>query len=544
MNNPDHSRLPPVRTAGYLLAALLATVSVVTAGTAAAATFRNPVVPASEDNGAADPTVAYHAGYYYYVRSLSDRRLAIGRAQRLQDIGSVPMRTVFTAVPGTMYSSGLWAPQLQRIGGRWYIYFAADDGDNNHHRMYVLRADTDDPTGSWTFLGKVANQGDRWAIDASVWEYNGSLYMLYAGTGFLEDFFGREDIYIAPMSSPTAISGPSVKIASPVYGWETVGMSINEGPVMLRNPVSGQYFLIYSASAAFTEDYALGQLAFSGGNPLSASSWVKKPLPVFTKNTAAGVYAPGHNDFTVSPDGSEVWNVYHACEHAPWFFPPEWGCRSVRLKKVEWHADGSPNLGAPDGLSSLLTEPAGTPVLPDSLPLNASFDNGSTQGWYLMDGNWSAGSGALSVNQVDGAKAIADDSRYGNFSFTADVRLGNSSAWLGDRNGGLVFRASSFARGKDTLRGYYAAIDAVNDRVVLGRFDHDWTTLASVSMPISANTTYRMKVVAQGSTLKVYVNDMATPKITRTDSTYSSGSVGFRVYQVPASFDNVSVSGM
>lgn len=514
------------------------------AGTAVADVFRNPVVPASESNGAADPTVAFHAGYYYYVRSLSDTQLVIGRAQRLQDIGSVPMKQVFAAVPNTMYSNGIWAPQIQRIRGQWYIYFTADIGNNDNHRMYALRADTDDPMGNWTFLGKVATQDDKWSIDGIVWDYNDQLYMIYAGTGFPGDLFGREDLFIAPMSSPTTISGPSVRISTPIYDWEKVLMPINEGPVMLKNPGTGQQFLIYSASAAFTPNYALGQIAFTGGNPLSASSWVKKSTPVFTKRTAGGVYAPGHNDFTVSPDGSETWMVYHACDHAPALLPPEWGCRSVRLKKVAWNADGSPDLGRPDSLTTSLQEPAGTPVLPDSPPLYANFDNGSTQGWYLMDGSWSADSRALSVNQVDGAKAIAEYSRYSDFTFTADVKLGTSHSWLGDRNGGLVFRASSFARGKDNLRGYYAAIDAANARVLLGRFDHNWTPLASVPMSISINTTYKMKVVAQGSTLKVYVNDMATPKITKIDTTYSNGSVGFRVYQVPASFDNVNVMGL
>lgn len=532
--NPHATRQSVIRASAVLLAGLLA----LGAGTVSAETFRNPVMPASESNGAADPSVAFHGGYYYYVRSLSDTQIAIGRAQRLQDIGSVPLRPVFSAVPNTMYSNGLWAPQIQRVRGNWYIYFAADNGNNDNHRMYALRADTDDPMGSWTFLGKVANQGDLWAIDGIAWEHNENLYFIYAGTGF------PEDLYIAPMSNPWTISGPSVKIASPTYSWEKQGLAINEGPVMLKNPFSGQQFLIYSASAAFTSDYALGQITFTGGNPLSTSSWVKKSTPVLVKNTAAGVYAPGHNDFTVSPDGAETWNVYHACDHAPAMLPPEWGCRSVRLKKVEWNADGSPNLGSPDGLATWLQEPSGTQSLPDSLALYDDFNDGKLDGWYTLDGSWSASGGALAVNQVDGAKALADDSRYTNFTYVADVRLGSSSAWLGDRNGGLLFRASTFARGKDTLRGYYAAIDAANDKVVLGKFDSNWTQLASVGMAISANTTYRLKVVAQGTTIKVYVNDMVTPKITKTDASYSSGAVGFRVYQVPASLDNVSVTGL
>jgi hypothetical protein len=50
-----------------------------------------------------------------------------------------------------------------------------------------------------------------------------------------------------------------------------------------------------------------------------------------------------------------------------------------------------------------------------------------------------------------------------------------------------------------------------------------------------------MKVVAVGSSLKVYVTDMATPKITVTDATYAFGSVGLRTYNNAAKFDAINV---
>jgi GH43 family beta-xylosidase len=44
------------------------------------------------------------------------------------------------------YSKELWAPELHFIKGKWYMYFAADDGNNNNHRIYVLENPTADPT--------------------------------------------------------------------------------------------------------------------------------------------------------------------------------------------------------------------------------------------------------------------------------------------------------------------------------------------------------------------------------------------------------------
>ncbi|SDM22082.1 RICIN domain-containing protein [Nonomuraea jiangxiensis] len=72
----------------------------------------------------------------------------------------------------------------------------------------------------------------------------------------------------------------------------------------------GRTFVIYSASACWGPDYKLEQLTYNGGNPLSASSWVKRPTPVFQRS--GNVYGPGHNGFFTSPNGAESWIIYHA----------------------------------------------------------------------------------------------------------------------------------------------------------------------------------------------------------------------------------------
>jgi GH43 family beta-xylosidase len=56
------------------------------------------------------------------------------------------------------------------------------------------------------------------------------------------------------------------------------------------------------------------------------------------------VYAPGHNGFFKSPDGTEDWIVYHANNSA------SGGCdmnRSTRAQKFTWNPDGTPKLRRP-----------------------------------------------------------------------------------------------------------------------------------------------------------------------------------------------------
>ncbi|MFT4093518.1 MAG: family 43 glycosylhydrolase [Niabella sp.] len=82
---------------------------------------------------------------------------------------------------GTSYSKNLWAPELHEINGKWYFYFAADNGSNANHRMYVVENTFPDPMeGSWEMKGKVADSSDQWAIDGTILQFKGELYMLGA----------------------------------------------------------------------------------------------------------------------------------------------------------------------------------------------------------------------------------------------------------------------------------------------------------------------------------------------------------------------------
>jgi GH43 family beta-xylosidase len=309
-------------------------------------TFTNPVLPSG-----ADPWVIYQNGYYYYTNSLQNK-LVIWKTKNLADLKTAENKTIWTPPANTLYSKELWAPELHYINKKWYMYFAADDGNNNNHRLYVLENASADPLkGEWTFKGKLSDATDKWAIDGSVFTHKGQLYLIWAG--WEGDENGQQDIYIAKMKNPWAVEGKRVKISSPLYDWEKYGdlhdannpphVNVNEGPEILKH--NGKLFLIYSASGCWTDFYALGMLtASANSNLLDARSWKKSAKPVFKKSVKNGVYAPGHNSFFKSPDGTEDWILYHANSK------PGQGCggyRSPRMQKFTWNKDGSPNFGEP-----------------------------------------------------------------------------------------------------------------------------------------------------------------------------------------------------
>src|SRR5215831_4494243 len=286
-----------------VLIALVIHLKLATAETTRSCVFYNPIIYPGED-----PSVVFQAGAYYYVKSVNPANgagIVIRKTAALTDLSSAQALQIWTAPDSGPNSKEIWAPELVFLEGQWFIYFAADEGKNANHRMYVLQADTSDPLGSWTFKGKIADSTtDNWAIDGTVFAYNDKLYMVWSGwPGDTGDF--PQNLYIAPMSDPLTISGPRHLISEPDKAWEKSVAAINEGPEILRH--NGDLFIVYSADASWSTAYKLGLLKFKGGAMLSANGWEKHETPVFSQyNGPDGVvYGPGHNGFTTSPDGKQ-----------------------------------------------------------------------------------------------------------------------------------------------------------------------------------------------------------------------------------------------
>ncbi len=298
----------------------------------------------------ADPFITRPVdGMYYLTGSVPEYdRLVVRGSASIAGLSTAAESVVWRRpVSGTM-GGHIWAPELHRIDGRWYLYFAAGDADDVFRiRMYVMEsalADPRDPAG-WGEPQRIVTPWSSFSLDATTFEHAGRRYLVWAQSE--PEIAVNTSLYIAEMSSPFAISTPPARIATPTRSWEVQGYRVNEGAaVLVRN---GRVFMTFSASATDAR-YCMGLLTASAdADLLDPASWVKSPDPVFTTDERTGQYGPGHNSFTFTEDGTDVL-VYHARDYRdisgePLYDPN----RHTRVQKVVWHEDGTPMFGVPVG---------------------------------------------------------------------------------------------------------------------------------------------------------------------------------------------------
>ncbi|MFF3831943.1 glycoside hydrolase family 43 protein [Streptomyces sp. NPDC002458] len=381
---PSQSHRPPARHALPLLVALLGLVlgllpaaaapsaaAASPAPAAAAGTFRNPL------NSGPDPFMTHWNGNYYLTTTQGDS-IRMWRSPSLGTLAAADPVTVWTDSDPSR-NRNIWAPEFYRFGDRWYLYYTADDGVDDHHRLYVLESERDDPTGPYHFKAKLAppNHADEFAIDAGILQLNGRLYLAYSGI----NQYQHNGLNIAPMSDPYTVSGNAVPI-------DAAGgcPEVREGPEFLHR--NGRVWMTYSACDTGKPDYQVRMMSLpTDADPLVPGAWHQHPDAVFSRADDRGVFGPGHHAFFTSPDGTEDWIVYHAKTTSV----NTYSDRTTRAQKFTWRADGTPDFGRPLALGATQDLPSGDPGSGNYWINDDGRSSGS--GGVTYSGAWNSGTG-------------------------------------------------------------------------------------------------------------------------------------------------------
>ncbi len=309
--------------------------------------WTNPIVPQR-----ADPQVVLVDDTYYFIATVPAYDcIEIRKASELSGLRDAEPKVVWRHPESGEMSGYIWAPELHRIDGKWYLYVAAGDRENKIGiRVYVLENTSADPMdGEWTVKGRVQTGWDSFSLDATVMQLDGGRYFLIWAQHH-DDIPGNTNLYIAELENPWTLKTPAVLLTKPEFEWEKIGFLVNEGPYVLQR--NGKLFLTYSASAT-DHHYCVGLLtADAGADVLDPASWSKSPTPIFSSCDETSVYGPGHNAFTTTKDGKRDILIYHGRSYKEIegnaLANPD---RHARAQFIEWDEAGNLVLGlpAPDG---------------------------------------------------------------------------------------------------------------------------------------------------------------------------------------------------
>ncbi|WP_392344582.1 family 43 glycosylhydrolase [Pseudoalteromonas prydzensis] len=272
--------------------------------------------------------------------------IELRQACRLNDLKLAEPKVIWQKNAKGPMSTNIWAPELHKVDGSWYIHFAAGDVEKPFSiRMYVLKNDSENPMqGNWQEMGQLKTHLDSFSLDATTFSHNGKRYLVWAQQNQPATY--NSALWIAEMDSPTSIKEPIVAITEPTLDWEVQGYKVNEGAaVMIRE---GKVLLTYSASAT-DHRYAMGLLwADADADLLDPASWHKKQQPIFASNEKVGRFGPGHSSFVKAEDGVTDLLIYHSRDYkelqgTPLTDPN----RHARARIIEWDENGFPVL-SPD----------------------------------------------------------------------------------------------------------------------------------------------------------------------------------------------------
>lgn len=167
------------------------------------------------------------------------------------------------------------------------------------------------------------------------------------------------------------------------------------------------------------------------------------------------------------------------------------------------------------------------------------FNDGNDEGWTVNSGTWAVESGEYSQSNTSasGYSTTLTDQKYSDIEVEFEYEIldyaGNTGNWAG-----IIFRKTNVS---DTYgHSGYMVYMRYSGQVHL--YKAGTGNIGSYQTGETQTGTRSLKVVVEGSEIKVYYNGGSTPVISVTDTAYTHGYASLVTGKTHTHFDNVSIS--
>ncbi len=268
-------------------------------------TFKNPI-----DIRTADPVILYYEGRYYLYGTNNRSGFAVFSSEDLSEWKLEGM--AFESYEGFYGVDCFWAPEVYYHDGKFVMVFSCRDANKRHS---ITIATSDSPVGPFKDVcnGKPLYAPDYSVIDGNIlFDDDGKVYMYYSkdcSTNIVNGIH-ESHLYVVELSPELdrVISEPTY-CTSPDCEWEKLSGNEwrwNEGPCCFKR--NGIYYLMYTANYYASIHYAVGYATSNSPK----GPFVKAAHNPILKSDGDTTMGTGHNNYFFSPDGSEMFTVYHS----------------------------------------------------------------------------------------------------------------------------------------------------------------------------------------------------------------------------------------
>jgi GH43 family beta-xylosidase len=281
-----------------------------------------------------------HGKYYCYATSAPD-----GFNAWISDdlVNWAEIGYVYQRKADSWGESDFWAPEVVFQDGRYFMHYTARWGKNQSLRIGVATSEAPEGPFVDVFNRPMFDLGYA-AIDGHVLcDDDGRRYFYYARDCSENVIAGRHEshLYAAELSDDlVSFKSEPRLLTRPEQEWETRSgpeWFWNEGAFVLKH--KGQYHLMFSANFYASRDYSVGYAVSE--SPLGP--FVKAAHNPVLVSPNPEISGPGHNSVTTSPDGKELFIVYHI--HTDPEHPS--GDRQVCIDRMGFREDGSLYVNGP-----------------------------------------------------------------------------------------------------------------------------------------------------------------------------------------------------